>query len=164
MSEINIKDFLFGVQDTCISVVFAQVGQELLLAYAVIFVLVQNFEEELDLLALHSLKNGLKLLSRNFTRFIPVKKVKGFFQGLQLEELPSIVHGSNELIEIYLSRFVLIDDVQQFFDLPLIVKLGIRGVKLLQFLDIDYSAFVFIYLSEDGCQSLPFFLIDLLVY
>lgn len=85
-----------------ISRVLIEIRQKLFLTDLEIMILINLIKQILNLLILNALQNALQLLLRDLPRIILIEIIKSFLKCLQLEELPSVAHASDELVEVYL--------------------------------------------------------------
>lgn len=133
-----------------------EVGYELLLGNSVVVVAIQQVEHIFNLLVVHTSQQFTDLVLLQLPRLVLVEEVEGLSQGLQLEQLPLVAHGRDELVEVHLAGVVLVDRKDHLLHLIHVVMLRVFAVELLELLNLDDAAVVPVDGLKDGGEVLAF--------
>lgn len=137
-----------------------QIIDELVLGDLIIVVVVQLWEDELDLLILGALQDLPESILADLAVGTFREELECILQALLGEQLLLIIHGCDKLVEVDLAWVVLVDCHQDLVDLALLEVLAVLAQKLPQLAWVYDTVPINIDALEDECKPLSFLLID----
>ena len=138
-----------------------KIFHELLPTDASVAVLVHDSKKVLDFCLVSALEHFPQLFKLDEAGVVDVEVVEGFVEGLPEVEFAFIVHGDDELIEIYLAGVVDVDRIgDDFHFFGGVMSLWIFLKDCDEFLPRNDTIGVGVDAVEHLCQSLAFLLGD----